>query len=143
MKITLRTLPIRPGSQVTIRAIAYPSGEVGKRDKCPVLAFFEEQKKQHPDDFNNLMALLTRTAKEGALTNDTQFKHLSGTDGLYEFKTGGGLRLFCFWDKGSLIVCTHGTVKKRQKADLAEIKRAADMKTEYEKAKKKGELQHV
>ena len=73
----------------------------------------------------------------------TKFKRLTGTDGLYEFKTGGGLRLFCFFDGGQLIVCTHGLVKQRQKADPEEIKRAKNLKTDYETAHKRGTLIHV
>lgn len=128
---------------MTIRAIAFPADEEDKRDKCPTLAFFEEQSEQHPDDFTDLAALLTHSADHGVSKNDSRFKHLTGTDGLYEFKTNGGLRLFCFWDEGKLIVCTHGTVKKRQKADSNEIKRAERMKKDYEKAKRENTLLHV
>jgi hypothetical protein len=126
---------------MTIRAIAYPQPG-GKRDKCPTLAFFQDQAAQHPDEFAELLAVLTRTACDGPLHNETKFKHLAGTDGLFEFKTRGGLRLFCFFDDGRLIICTHGTVKKRQKADPAEIARADRMKKEYEQAKQTGNLVH-
>ena len=143
MKVSLKTLPIRQGVRLTIRAIARPAAEDGKRDKCPVLAFFEEQSKQHAEDFEELLALLTFTANQGPPANDTKFKHLTGTEGLFEFKTSGGLRVFCFWDEGSLIICTHGMVKKSNKADPAEIQRAKKMKKDYETAKKKGELHHV
>lgn len=143
MKISLKTLLIRKGGQWTLRAIAYPTGEAGKRDHCPVLAFFEEQNRIHADEFIKLQALLTHTATHGPPNNETKFKFLTGTDGLHEFKTPGGLRLFCFFDEGNLIVCTHGVVKKRNKADPAEIKRAAKMHAEYVTAKKKGELHHV
>lgn len=128
---------------MTLRAIAHPATEAGKRDKCPVLAFFEEQSKQHAEDFEELLALLTFTAREGPPNNETKFKHLTGSDGIYEFKTGGGLRLFGFWDEGDLIICTHGMVKKANKADPAEIRRAETMKKDYKTAKKKGELHHV
>lgn len=143
MKFRLKTLLIRQGARLAIRAIARPAAEAGKRDKCPILAFFEEQSKQHPEDFQELLALLTFTAREGPPHHETKFKHLTGTDGLFEFKTGGGLRLFCFWDEGDLIICTHGTVKKTNKASPAEIQRAETMKTDYKTAKKKGELHHV
>jgi hypothetical protein len=143
VKISLKTLTIRQGERLTIRAIARPAVEDGKRDKCPVLAFFEEQSKLHAEDFEELLALLTFTAKQGPPANDTKFKHLTGTNGLFEFKTSGGLRLFCFWDAGSLIICTHGTVKKTNKADPTEIQRAEKMKKDYETAKKNGELHHV
>jgi hypothetical protein len=138
----IRTLIIRRGEKLTIRAMAYPADD-RHRDKCPTLAFFEQEAKEHPDEFCELRELLDFTARYGPPRNEIKFKHLSGTDGLFEFKTGGGLRLLCFQDGGSFIICTHGTVKKRQKADPEEIKRAARMKADYELAKRKGELLHV
>jgi hypothetical protein len=139
----LKTLQIRKGAKLTIRAVAYSSDEPGKRDKCPVLAFFEEQSKRDPEEFSELTALLEFSAENGPPSNDTKFKHLTGTSGLHEFKTGGGLRLFCFYDEGSLIVCTDGLLKKKQRAPKDAIKRAGKMKREYEVAKKSGELKHV
>ena len=127
---------------MTIRAIAYPAND-SQRDKCPTLAFFQKEAHEHPDDFAELKALLDFTARNGPPQNETKFKHLSGTDALFEFKTRGGLRLLCFLDGGSLIICTHGVLKKRQKADPDEIKYASRMKADYEKAKKKGEVIHV
>lgn len=138
----IKTLIIRRGEKLTIRAMAYPAGD-GQRDKCPTLAFFEQEAVEHPDDFGELKELLDFTATHGTPKNEIKFKHLAGTEGLFEFKTGGGLRLVCFQDGGNLIVCTHGMVKKRRKADPGEIRRAARMKSDYEQAKRKGELTHV
>jgi hypothetical protein len=78
----LKTLQIRKGAKLVIRAVAYPSDEVGKRDKCPVLAFFEEQSKRQPEEFSELTALLEFSAEYGPPINETKFKRLAGTDGL-------------------------------------------------------------
>lgn len=46
------------------------------------------------------------------------FKHLSGTDGLYEIKVSTvfkNIRIFCFFDEGNLVVLTNCFVKKTQK----------------------------
>jgi len=138
----MKTLVIRTGERLTIRAIAFPVGG-SERDKCPTLAFFQEQAQQRPTDVAKLGALLTETAKSGPPHNDQKFKDLPGTDGIYEFKTSGGLRLLSFWDDGSLIICTHGYLKGSKKAPKNEIQRAKRIKREYFDAKKRGELTHA
>ena len=135
----MKVLDIRRGDQLRISAIA-TEAESGGRDKCATLAFFQEQSQLRPAEMEKLGALLTDTANSGPPHDDRKFKDLPGTDGLYEFKTNGGLRLLCFWDDGSLIVCTHGYVKGRQKADKNEIGRAKTLRRGYFEAKKKGQL---
>lgn len=90
-----------------------------------------------------LAALLTATAKDGPPHDDRKFKNLPGTDDLYEFKTSGGLRLLCFWDEGSLIICTHGYLKGSQQTPKREIQRAEKMKRDYFDAKQRGEVTHA
>ena len=62
-------------------------------------------------------------------------KHLEGTDGLYEIRlqVGGDIyRIFCFFDKGKLIVLANGFQKKTQKTPKSEIVKAHKIKREYE-----------
>jgi phage-related protein len=139
----VRTLIVRKGVKHVIRAIAFPADDGGKRDKCPTLAFFHEQAALKSDEMDKLGALLTETAKNGPPKNDQKFKDLPGTDGLYEFKTTGGLRITCFWDDCGLIICTHGFVKGSQKTPKREISRAKQLKATYFIAKKNGTLTHV
>jgi len=71
------------------------------------------------------------------LSNDPKlFKKL--TDSIWEFRTQyGGLqyRLLAFWDKTgryeTLVVCTHGIVKKVSKVPKAEIEKAEQIRVEY------------
>ena len=49
---------------------------------------------------------------------ETYLKHMEGTDGLYEIRVQQGsdiFRIFCFFDKGKLVVVTSGFQKKNQK----------------------------
>jgi phage-related protein len=65
---------------------------------------------------------------------ETYFKHLTGTDGLYEIRVQSGtdiFRIFCFFDKGNVVVVGHGFVKKTQKTPKSELERAATLKAEY------------
>ena len=67
-------------------------------------------------------------------------KHLEGTDGLYEVRVKAGrdiFRIFCFFDKGKLVVLLNGFQKKTQKTPRQEIKTALRLKAEYFKNKQK------
>jgi phage-related protein len=61
------------------------------------------------------------------------FKHITGTD-LYEIRVinGGNIfRIFCFFDKGKLVVLLNGFQKKSQKTPKKEIERALKLKKQY------------
>lgn len=63
------------------------------------------------------------------------FKHLEGTEGLYEIRIqqGGDIfRIFCFFDEGRLIILANGFQKKSQKTPKSEIEKALRIKKEYE-----------
>lgn len=65
-------------------------------------------------------------------------KHMEGTDGLYEIRVKLGsdiFRIFCFFDKGQLIVLKNGFQKKTQKTPKSEIEKALKIKKEYETEK--------
>ncbi len=63
------------------------------------------------------------------------FKKLGDTD-IWEFRTiwqGNAYRLFAFWDKDgeTLVVATHGLVKKTQKTPKSEIEKAEAIRKEW------------
>lgn len=61
-------------------------------------------------------------------------KHLVGTDGLFEIRVQVGnniYRVFCFFDKGNLIILLSGFQKKDQKTPKREIRKAEKLKKEY------------
>lgn len=69
---------------------------------------------------------------------ETYLKHLTGTDGLYEIRVKNGsdiFRIFCFFDKGKLIVLANGFQKKTQKTPKKEIIIALKIKEKYETGK--------
>lgn len=65
------------------------------------------------------------------------FKHLTGTDGLYEIyeirgQVGSDIFCtFCFFDAGNLVVVGHGFAKKTQKTPQSELDKAHKVKAEY------------
>ncbi|MGD9557390.1 MAG: type II toxin-antitoxin system RelE/ParE family toxin [Mangrovibacterium sp.] len=65
-------------------------------------------------------------------------KHVESTEGLYEIRvqTGSDIyRIFCFFDKGQLVVIANGFQKKSQKIPNQEIELALKIKREYEDEK--------
>ena len=147
----MKTLPIRvrPGDRRRIRAIAWEAGsddnasdddESNTRDTCPTLQFFEDAKKAFPKSWIDLLAVIDETARNGPPENTKRFNYL--TDGLYELKSWK-LRLICFFDDDSIIICTHGFFKQQQATPNREKDRAKKMRTAYLDAKKNGKLEHV
>jgi phage-related protein len=60
-------------------------------------------------------------------------KHIEETD-LYEIRVSLGnniFRIFCFFDKGKLVIVLNGFQKKTQKTPKNEIERALRIKQEY------------
>lgn len=66
---------------------------------------------------------------------ETYLKHIENTDGLYEVRIQSGsdiFRIFCFFDKGQLVVLANGFQKKTQKTPKQEIELALKIKEAYE-----------
>jgi phage-related protein len=64
--------------------------------------------------------------------------HIEGTNGLYEIRVKSGsdiFRIFCFFDKGKLVVLANGFQKKTQKTPRNEIETALKIKITYENKK--------
>jgi phage-related protein len=78
--------------------------------------------------------------EEGVMKVDI-FKKLENTE-IWEFRTlynGICYRLFSFWDteEETLVIATHGIIKKTQKTPLKEIAKAEEIRKEYFNSKKK------
>ena len=68
------------------------------------------------------------------------FKHLVGTEGLYEIRVQCGsdiFRIFCFFDKNNLVIVGHGFQKKTQQTPQREIDKALLIKNQYYYEKQK------
>ena len=70
----------------------------------------------------------------------TYLKLIVGTSGLYEARIQLGndiWRVFCFFDKGKLVILLNGFQKKAQKTPKIEIEKAIILMKEYYESKKK------
>jgi phage-related protein len=71
--------------------------------------------------------------KDLKMVPEQYLKHIEGTD-LYEIRVILGsniFRIFCFFDKGRLVVLLNGFQKKTQKTPKNEIERALTLKRQY------------
>ena len=76
--------------------------------------------------------------EESQRVPETYLKHIEGTDGIFEIRVQFGsdiYRIFCFFDKGKLVILANGFQKKTQKTPENEIELAKKIKAEYEKEK--------
>ena len=98
--------------------------------------------KNHFKDFYLKQSLVVRKKIDWTLLilRNTQIvpkkflKNLTNTDGLWEVRVSAGkgiFRIFCFFDKGNLIILLSGFQKKTQKTPMKEIKKAERLKKEY------------
>ena len=108
----------------------------------PVLAFLSEQEQERQKEWDKLMKLLDYVAHHGTPKNEEKCKFIK-KERVFELKTGGGLRLFAFFGKDrSLIVCSHGFVKKSKKTPKEQLKRAEKAREAYEKAYQHGDIRY-
>lgn len=78
----------------------------------------------------------------GGEINNELFKKLENSDGSWDFRTkysGIAYRLFPFWDTETetLVIATHGIIKKTQKPPSKEIAKAERIKQIYFEKKNK------
>jgi hypothetical protein len=132
------TKPIRAEAFYKVKILA-----VGRREKrklnCPTIEFLLQLKKERPDELSRLTAVLEQTATNGPLKNSEKFKKIEGSEGLFEFKSYQ-LRLFCFFDEGSIIICANGVIKKQDKHKSQDVETAINWKQSYFQAKQNNQL---
>jgi phage-related protein len=99
------------------------------------LSFYNKQTQKVKDKINWTFGLIKDLEK----VPEKYLKHIEGTD-LYEVRVSFGnniFRIFCFFDKGKLVVILNGFQKKSQKTPKQEIKLALKLKELYYEEQKK------
>lgn len=114
---------------------------VGRAGRFPLLDFIETCHRDHPRELIRLQALLDRFAENGRIFDSTKVNSLG--EGLFEFKTPGGLRVTWFWDAGRCVICGHCFIKKSQKTPKQELDSARFWKEHYFAAKSTGNLHEI
>lgn len=99
----------------------------------PAEEWLEDQKVKLQQKFAALFAWI---GDHGKIFNERKFKHLTGSDQIFEFKVDDG-RVLCFFFMGGRLVLTHGFVKKSDKTPKGEIERAESIKADFIRREKK------
>lgn len=98
---------------------------------CPVLDFLDSL----PGKAAQKVTWTLRLIKNIEKVPITYLKKLSGRkEDIWEIRTILGsntYRLLCFWDNDSLIIVTHGFIKKTNKIPAKQIETAIRYKNEY------------
>jgi phage-related protein len=94
------------------------------------LDFYKTLKPEVKKKFNWTLQLIATVER----IPEKYFKHLTGTDGLFEIRVEVGsniYRVFSFFDKGQLIILVNGFQKKTQKTPKNELELAEKLKKQY------------
>ena len=89
--------------------------------------------KQHPD-IQKKIDWVIGLVRDLEIIPEKYFKHIEGSDGLYEIRVKVSrslFRIFCFFDEGRLIIILHGFQKKSAKTPRKEIEKAKRLMEEY------------
>jgi phage-related protein len=100
------------------------------------LDFYKKQNKKVKDKILYTFELIKQVDR----IPERFFKHISGTDGLYEIRIeiqSNIYRIFCCFDEGKLIVLLNAFQKKTQKTPKKEIEKALRLKKQYFEQKDK------
>lgn len=115
---------------------------MGKKQKLRTIIFykdyFQEFFVKQRDKVKDKIIWTFELIEELQRIPETYLKHIENTDGLFEIRVQLGsniFRIFCFFDKGQLVIITNGFQKKMQKTPKNEIEKALKIKQEYENGK--------
>ena len=105
-----------------------------ERGDCELLDFLAGLEGGLMKNASRMRELLDRVAESGPPRN-TEISHdLDKRKGIWEF-IQGDLRVLWFYDKGKLIICSHGVIKKARRTPRSEIDRACRAFDAYTDAK--------
>ena len=96
--------------------------------------YFEDFLKKQNRKVQNKIYKILEAIETLEKVPERYLKHLKGTNGLYEarIQLGSNIwRVFCFFDRGKLVILLNGFQKKTQKTPKKEIDRAVKLMKQY------------
>jgi phage-related protein len=96
--------------------------------------YFEDFLKKQNRKVQNKIYKILEAIETLEKVPERYLKHLKGTNGLYEarIQLGSNIwRVFCFFDRGKLVILLNGFQKKSQKTPKKEIDKAIKLKKQY------------
>ena len=122
------------------RLIAIGRQEHGKIH-LPYFEFQQEALRRAPNEWPKLVRILDYVVEAGPPKDAEKSKPLR--EGIFEFRTKGGLRLLWFYDEGRVVICVNGYIKQGQKTPSQQIDEAIQWKNRYFEAKQTGKLKDI
>ena len=98
--------------------------------KCPIQDFLDSL----PGKTAQKVTWVLKLIEELDIVPSSYFKKLTGTEEIWECRITFGsnaYRIFCFFVENSVVVLTHGFIKKSQKMPTSEIKRAEAYRKDF------------
>lgn len=117
-----RTRLVYGGAALSVEFYVTSNGQVPAQEWLELLPLVSQHK---------FAALFARMGDLGKIWNERKFKHLTGTDHIFEFKVEAD-RMLCFFMGGKRLILTHGFRKSGEKTPKREIERAEAYKRECE-----------
>ena len=102
--------------------------------------YFEDFLKKQPEKVQDKIFKVIEAIETLERVPESYLKSIKGAIGLYEarIKLGSNIwRVFCFFDKGKLVILLNGFTKKTQKTPKKEIDKALRLMQEYHEDKNK------
>jgi len=100
--------------------------------------YFEKFLKKQPEKVQNKIYKVLESIETLERVPQNYLRAITGTKGLYEarIKLASNIwRVFCFFDKGKLVILLNGFAKKTQKTPRKEIDKAIRLMNQYYKEK--------
>ena len=129
---------IKQGARFRLMAVGTQENE---KAHLPFLEFQQEAASRASREWPKLVRIMDHTAEAGPPRDEEKSKLLR--EGIFEFRTKGGLRLLWFYDEGRVVICVNGYIKQGQKIPNAEIDAAIQWKNNYFTAKRSGTLKEI
>lgn len=96
--------------------------------------YFEDFLREQPEKVQDKIFKIIEAIETLERVPASYLKAMEGTNGLYEarIQLGSNIwRVFCFFDKGRLVILLNGFTKKTQKTPKNEIAKAVKLMGEY------------
>jgi hypothetical protein len=107
-------------------------------ERCDVLEFAEELRRDHPAESARLMRVFANVAASGPPRNVRRSRALAHN--IFELKTTGGVRVLYFFDDGRVVVCCDAMLKPKHRGLETAVERAARCRWRYLNDKRRGAL---
>lgn len=98
--------------------------------------YFNDFFKKQPTKVKQKIIWTLELIEDVEYVPEKYLKHLTGANGLYEIRvsySSDNYRIFCFFDKGNLVILMNAFQKKSKKTPLNLIRKALAIKKAYEK----------